>query len=170
MSALHSDLLHLIAGSFLTEVVAHAIHHSRGKKQQASLNNLVLMHQPTLPYDRYVIEIYVWFVYTCRRLIDLSNDCRYRVHQGEDSETQVQWRTLVWRQFALLALDLPFPFMAALALWRAPQLCREVHRKKLLYERWQRCENDLYFVLKPRNCALKTRKSVLKMMYFAGRC
>ena len=78
--------------------------HSRGQKQQASLNNLVLMHQPTLPYDR------------------------YRVHQGEESESQVQWRTLVWRQFALLALDLPFPFMAVLTLWRSPQLCQNPHR------------------------------------------
>lgn len=86
-----------------------------GGNSATVLNNLTLMHEPTLPYDK------------------------YRVHPGEGvSEDQVQWRTLIWRQFALLALDLPWPFMAVLTGWRIWQLCREVNRKNLLYERWQR--------------------------------
>eukprot|EP01043_Picozoa_sp_COSAG02_P075228 COSAG02_NODE_15416_length_1173_cov_1.227188_1_plen_391_part_11 len=92
-------------------------------KSAPTLNNLTLMHEPTLPYDK------------------------YRVHPGEgNSEDQVQWRTLIWRQFALLALDLPWPFMAVLTGWRIWQLCREVNSKGLLYERWQRTVITLRYI------------------------
>jgi hypothetical protein len=55
-------------------------------------------------------------------------------HPNIDAETakryaDCEWRTLVWKQAMLLVLDLPFPVMAMLCLWRGPGLWHALQRE-----------------------------------------
>ena len=53
----------------------------------------------------------------------------------KDTKLPEQWRSVVWQHVALLLLDLPFPIMMLLCVWRLPELLATLCREKKLHDR-----------------------------------
>jgi hypothetical protein len=59
-----------------------------------------------------------------------------------------EWRQLVWRNAVLLVLDLPYPALALLCLWRLPQLITRLRSPNEVYDRHSRMVLTLQLLVK----------------------
>ena len=88
----------------------------------------------------------VYEPHTIRR-VDLS--VGYGALPDTTDELVDQWRTLVWQQAELFLLDLPFPLMSILCLWRIPELCVVLRAQgSLFHDRRLRAKTVLQIWLK----------------------
>lgn len=65
-----------------------------------------------------------------------------------DQTEVTEWRQLVWRNGALLLLELPFPILALLCLWRIPELIQTLRAKDRIFDEYTRISLTLNTILK----------------------
>ena len=65
-----------------------------------------------------------------------------------DEMEVTEWRQLVWRNGALLLLELPFPILALLCLWRIPELVRTLRAPDRVFDEYTRIGHTVQTIVK----------------------